>query len=122
MSVKRFETSGRSTWGYLSSDSILDGVSLIQTLAGSSPGPTRPPVESFGVREMGGIQDGLATVSHIFPGAVMNRTRGIKSNPGMAMFSVIVLEEQAQEHSCVINAGKVAGEGRAILQCLERRL
>jgi hypothetical protein len=24
--VKRSETSGRSTWGYLSSDSILDGV------------------------------------------------------------------------------------------------
>jgi hypothetical protein len=24
--VKRSETSGRSTWGYLTSDSILDGV------------------------------------------------------------------------------------------------
>jgi len=34
--VKRSETSGRSSWGYLSSDSILDGVWLIQTFEGSS--------------------------------------------------------------------------------------
>ena len=34
--VKRSETSGCSSWVYLPSDSILDGVGLIQTLAGSA--------------------------------------------------------------------------------------
>jgi hypothetical protein len=68
------------------------------------------------------IEHELPSISDMFPGTVMDGAGRIEPDPRMAVFRVIVREEQTPEDSSIINAGEIIRERRTILQSLEHRL
>ena len=50
---------------------------------------------------------------------VMNRGGGVQPDAGMAVFVVVVGEENVAEGAGVVDGAELSGEGGAVFECLE---
>jgi hypothetical protein len=61
-----------------------------------------------------GVEDDLTVVSDASPGTIMDRSRRIEADSGMAMLGVIVGKEFVTEFSGIVDAGEVFRECWAV--------
>ena len=79
-------------------------------------------VEPSGVGGVGVVEDLLPVRLDGLGAAVMNRGGGVQPDAGMAVFVVVVGEEDVAEGAGVVDGPELSGEGGTVFQSLELRL
>ena len=116
--VKLIETSGG--WIYPTCLLRLDGgPGLVDPHPGRQPGGLGRAPEPVGACGEGVVEDLLAAGLDGPGGAVVDGGGGVQADSGMAVLSVVVGEEGAAEHACVVQGSERAGEDGAVFQRLE---
>ncbi len=75
--------------------------------------------ESFRVRLVGSIENGLSSGEEFFRLAVVNGSRGHQLEAGVMMLVVVPREELLAETSGLFEGPEAVGEARPIFQCFE---
>src|ERR1700681_2716754 len=72
--------------------------------------------EPAGVGGVGGVEGHYSSGADFGGGAVMDRRRGVQTDPGVTVVMVVIVEERLAEHPGIGDRSEAGREGRAVLE------